>query len=88
MWNEYSATLGVPDFQARVREDRSISVMFQKFLEDASVHTCTEWIAQETSGSQRSFFAEIEPGELDCLITSSNKSKQIPERNFPSSRFF
>ena len=65
-WEEYSATLGVPDYQFRVREDRSVSVMFQKFLEDASAHTCTEWIQQEAEGTQRLFFSEIEPGELDA----------------------
>ena len=66
MWENYSATLGVPDFQSRVIEDRSVSVMFQKFLEDAAAHTCEEWIEQEVSGTERLFFSEIEPGELDA----------------------
>ena len=66
MWENYSATLGVPDFQSRVLEDRSVSVMFQKFLEDAATHTCEEWIAQEVSGTERLFFSQIEPGELDA----------------------
>ena len=66
MWENYSATLGVPDFQSRVLEDRSVSVMFQKFLEDAATHTCEEWIAQEGSGTERLFFSQIEPGELDA----------------------
>ena len=66
MWENYSATLGVPDFQSRVLEDRTVSVMFQKFLEDAASYTCEEWISQETSGTDRLFFSEIEPGELDA----------------------
>ena len=75
MWENYSATLGVPDFQSRVLEDRSVSVMFQKFLEDAATHTCEQWIAQEVSGTERLFFSEIEPGELDA-----NKSVSIWSR--------
>ena len=84
MWEEYSATLGVPDFQSRVREDKSISVMFQKFLEDAASHTCTEWIALESSGTQRLFFSEIEPEELDASNIRLNMvalRRQIHGRN-------
>ena len=66
MWETYSSTLGVPDFQSRVLEDSSVSVMFQKFLEDAATHTCEEWIEQELSGTERLFFSQIEPGELDA----------------------
>ena len=64
-WDDYSDTLGVPDYQFTVREDRTISVMFQKFLDDAAAHTCTEWVQQEISGTERAFFSEIEPDELD-----------------------
>ena len=71
-WDDYSETLGVPDFQYRVREDRSVSVMFQKFLDDAAVHTCSLWIAQDTIEGERTFFTEIEPDELDHAKTRLN----------------
>ena len=43
-WDEYSETLGVADYQLRVENDRSPSVMFQKFLDDAATATCLGWI--------------------------------------------
>lgn len=64
-WSDYYDTLGVPDYEFTVQEDRTVSVMFQKFLDDAAAHTCTEWIQQESNGANGSFFSEIEPDELD-----------------------
>ena len=64
-WAYYSATLGVPDFRERIREDRTVSVMFQKFLDDAASHTCEAWMTTEATSTQRLFFAEIEPNEMD-----------------------
>ena len=43
-WDTYSDTLGVADFQLRVEHDRSPSVMFQKFLDDAASATCSGWL--------------------------------------------
>jgi hypothetical protein len=43
-WDAYADTLGVADFQLRVEHDRSPSVMFQKFLDDAASATCSGWI--------------------------------------------
>ena len=48
-WDVYSDTLGVADYQTRVTSDRSPSVMFQKFLDDAAVETCDEWLQQADS---------------------------------------
>ena len=64
-WSDYSDTLGVPDFLYSVREDRTVSVMFHKFLDDAAVYTCGEWIQQEWTATDRTFFTEIDPEELD-----------------------
>lgn len=64
-WSDFSETLGVPDFQYSVNEDRTVSVMFHKFLDDAAVHTCEEWIQNERSGTDRTFFTDIEPEESD-----------------------
>ena len=52
-WDEYSETLGVADYQLRVENDRSASVMFQKFLDDAATATCTGWI----NAPESSFFS-------------------------------
>jgi hypothetical protein len=43
-WDVYSDTLGVADYQSRVETDRSPSVMFQKFLDDAATSTCLQWL--------------------------------------------
>ena len=72
LWEKYSSTLGVPDYQQSVTEDLSPSIMFQKFLDDAAVHTCTNWINTEFSGSQRLFFSEIEPTDTDPAKTRLN----------------
>ena len=72
LWDKYSSTLGVPDYQQSVTEDLSPSIMFQKFLDDAAVHTCKNWIDLEYSGDQRLFFSQIEPEEDDPSKIRSN----------------
>ena len=57
-WDLYSDTLGVADYQLRVDTDRSASVMFQKFLDDAATETCGRWVAGEGDAP---FFADGEP---------------------------
>ncbi len=49
-WDAYAETLGVPDYQERVSEDRSASVIFQKFLDDAASATCDDWLARAADG--------------------------------------
>ena len=56
-WDEYSATLGVADYQLIVKSDASPTVMFQKFLDDAAGATCQAWVA----GGGGSFFALDDP---------------------------
>ena len=43
-WDTYADSLGVPDYQQRMTEDRSPSVIFQKFLSDAATESCMAWI--------------------------------------------
>ena len=43
-WQQYSETLGVPDYLQRIREEREPSIMFQKFLNDAATESCAEWL--------------------------------------------
>ena len=72
LWEKYSRTLGVPDYQQSVTEDLSPSIMFQKFLDDAAVHTCTNWINNEINNGERLFFSEIEPTDTDAVKTRLN----------------
>ena len=44
-WDQYAQSLGVPDYQQRMTEDLSPSVMFQKFLNDAATESCEEWMS-------------------------------------------
>lgn len=48
-WDDFAETLGVADYQLRVTSDRSPSLLFQKFLDDAAGETCAHWI--EADGS-------------------------------------
>ena len=56
LWEEYSDILGVPDYQNSQDEDRSPSIMFQKFLDDAATYTCQNWIEAEKSGESELLF--------------------------------
>ena len=67
-WDEYADTLGVADYQLRVESDRSPSVMFQKFLDDAASHTCSEWVAAPDS----TFFVIDDPTSLERTDVRAN----------------
>ena len=58
LWEEYSDILGVPDYQNSQDEDRSPSIMFQKFLDDAATYTCQNWIEAEKSGESELLFVQ------------------------------
>ena len=60
-WDVFADTLGVADYQLRVESDRSASVMFQKFLDDAAAGTCLEWLRAE----QSSFFSMEDPTSVE-----------------------
>ncbi len=67
-WDAYADTLGVADYQLRVESDRSPSVMFQKFLDDASSHTCGAWVqAPDTT-----FFQIDDPTSVDRSDVRAN----------------
>ena len=46
-FGELAATLGKPDFREVVQEDLSPTPVFQKFLNDAARHVCTELVKKE-----------------------------------------
>ena len=62
LWEQYASTLGVPDFQERTVEDRSASVLFNKFLDDAASAACDEWVTGELASS---FFTETSLGDTE-----------------------
>jgi hypothetical protein len=59
-WDEYADTLGVADYQLRVKSDRTPSVMFQKFLDDAATATCLGWLQT----SESSFYSIEDPNSM------------------------
>jgi hypothetical protein len=67
-WDVYAGTLGVADYQLRVENDRSPSVMFQKFLDDAATSTCLAWL--QATGS--SFYAIDDSSSTDRDDVRSN----------------
>jgi hypothetical protein len=71
-WETYSDTLGVADYQTRLRDNLDPTIMFQKFLDDAAVHTCDEWVSGEAEGDTRRFFAGAEPDDTDPASVAAN----------------
>ena len=74
LWESYAATLGVADHQTRLRDNLDPSIMYQKFLDDAAVQTCTAWVAGEADGTRtpRGFFVAIEPDATDAASVRAN----------------
>ena len=72
LWEKYSSTLGVPDYQESTEEDRSPGVMFHKFLDDAANYTCEAWFEAELDGSSDTFFVEAEIDEEDGTKIRAN----------------
>jgi len=74
LWESYAATLGVADHQTRLRDNLDPSIMYQKFLDDAAVQTCTAWVAGEADGTRtpRGFFLATEPDAADATGVRAN----------------
>ena len=74
LWEAYGDTLGVPDYQTRLRDNLDPSIMFQKFLDDAAVQTCDGWVVAEATGARadRSFFIASEPDETTPAAVADN----------------
>ena len=65
-WDLYAQSLGVPDYQQRMTEDRSPSVMFQKFLNDAATESCDEWM----SASEDMFVVDPHSLQTDDVLVN------------------
>ncbi len=57
-----SATLGKPDYVQSTQENLEPTLLFQKFLDDAAVHVCTQLVATDSAKPQneRVFFVHAE----------------------------
>lgn len=69
-WEPYARTLGKPDYAVSTHEDLTASLLFHKFLDDASRDVCDQIIAREPGlpRDQRAFLARVEP--TDTLETA------------------
>ena len=74
LWDTYADTLGVPDYQTRLRDNLDPSIMFQKFLDDAAVQTCDAWVVSEATGARldRTFFVASEPEDTAPAAVTAN----------------
>lgn len=74
LWDVYAETLGVADYQTRLKDNLDPSIMFQKFLDDAAVHTCDAWVVSEAAdetGAGR-FFTAAGPEATDPTSVTQN----------------
>ncbi len=80
LFEDLSLTLGKPDFLDSTQEDLSPSLIFMKFLNDASRQVCDKLSAKEVADykllhNNRHLYVDIEPGstesaDIDANITS------------------
>lgn len=59
----YADTLGVPDYQNSSSEDLSVSLLFQKFLDDAARDVCQDLAAREAGETPQGTFAPVSVSE-------------------------
>lgn len=67
-WDTYAATLSVADYQTRTKSDRTPSVLFQKFLDDAAAQTCAGWM----TAPQSTFFVVDDPQSVTLPDVRAN----------------
>ena len=74
LWDVYAETLGVADYQTRLKDNLDPSIMFQKFLDDAAVHTCDAWVVAEAADEASSgrFFTAAGPEATDPTSVAQN----------------
>lgn len=72
LWSKYSSTLGVPDYIENMTEDLTASVIFQKFLNDAAVYSCQQWIDNDLSSSEKSFFVYVTSDDTEKTSVMNN----------------
>ncbi len=62
-FDDFSATLGKPDYLNSTLEDLTPGALFQKFLGDAAREVCARWLDREleTDPAERTFFTKVSP---------------------------
>jgi hypothetical protein len=64
-FERYASTLGVPDYAQNTIEDRDVSVIFLKFLDDASRNVCQRLMRREEEGmEERTFLVHASPTDV------------------------
>lgn len=53
LFEEFSPTLGVPDWGERTTENLTPDLVFNKLLEDAATEVCADLVLEESSGGER-----------------------------------
>jgi hypothetical protein len=63
LFESNARTLGVPDYLATTNEDREVSALFLKFVDDAARSVCTSLVAADAdaAAADRIFFVHAEP---------------------------
>jgi hypothetical protein len=56
LFDDLSATLGVPDWIERTEENRTADMVFQKFIDDAAKAVCADLIDREAGGGSDNVF--------------------------------
>jgi hypothetical protein len=56
----FDDTLGVPDFINSTVEDRAVSLIFQKFLDDAARNVCRRLVDREAGDAAKGTFAPVD----------------------------
>ena len=77
LFEELGATLGVPDYIQRTREDLTASVVFEKFLGDASRAVCSGMVGRELTQGAAEAVLMLHAGQEDSWETNA----QGVERN-------
>jgi len=75
-WDTFSATLGKPDYAVQTHEDLTPSLLFHKFLDDASRSVCDEMVAREPGlpAEERVLLHHVEP--TDTLVTAPSAVRE------------
>ena len=75
-FERYARTLGEPDYVERTVEDREVSVLFLKFLDDAARDICDELIEQEWQEDATDRVFMVHAGMTDTLASNEDAIRE------------
>ncbi len=71
-WDTYAETLGVADYEYILEDTVEPNIMFQKFLDDAAVHTCERWVVSDAASDTPRFFSAAAADQTDPASVTAN----------------